>query len=130
MLVFVTVPPKDRRRLKKTDQSDPNLVQYQRPTLSDMKSPESGPKLSANPQSAVFSKSANPPNVSKKSAIRELFQAKYVNPRTYSPPSVGKLGKSFFRAFDLRTILHLFSLYPFHLAFIHNNEKVANQMAQ
>ena len=46
------------KRPKKTDQSDPNLVQYPRSTPSDMKSPESGPKLSANPQSAVFLKSA------------------------------------------------------------------------
>ena len=51
-----------------------------------IKSPESGPKILAYPRSVVPSKSANPLNVSQASAIRALFKAKSVDPRTYSPP--------------------------------------------
>ena len=49
--------------------------------------PETGPKLSADPRSTVFFKSANPLDLSPKSTICELFKAKSADPRTYSPPS-------------------------------------------
>ena len=44
-------------------------------------------KFAADPRTAVFLKSANPFNFPLNSAIRLLFKAKSVNPRTYSPPS-------------------------------------------
>ena len=56
--------------------------------LLDWQNPETGPKLSADPRSTVFFKSANPLDLSPKSTIRELFKAKSADPRTYSPPSV------------------------------------------
>ena len=55
--------------------------------LLDWQSSETGPKLSADPRSTVFFKSANPLNLSPKSTIRELLKAKSADPRTYSPPS-------------------------------------------
>ena len=55
--------------------------------LLDWQNPETGPKLSADPRSTVFFKSANPLDLSPKSTIRELFKAKSADPRTYSPPS-------------------------------------------
>ena len=55
--------------------------------LLDWQNPETGPKLSADPRSAVFFKSANPLDLSPKSTIRELFKTKSADPRTYSPPS-------------------------------------------
>ena len=56
--------------------------------LLDWQNPETGPKLSADPRSTVFFKSANPLDLSPKSTIRELFKAKSADPRTYSPPSL------------------------------------------
>ena len=41
--------------------------------LLDWQNPETGPKLSADPRSTVFFKSANPLDLSPKSTIRELF---------------------------------------------------------
>ena len=58
--------------------------------LLDWQNPETGPKLSADPRSTVFFKSANPLDLSPKSTIRELFKAKSADPRTYSPPSSKK----------------------------------------
>ena len=55
--------------------------------LLDWQNPETGPKLSADPQSTVFFKSANPLDLSPKSTIRELFKAKSADPQTYSPTS-------------------------------------------
>ena len=55
--------------------------------LLDWQNPETGPKLSADPRSTVFLKSANPLDLSPKSTIRELFKAKSADPWTYSPPS-------------------------------------------
>ena len=55
--------------------------------LLDWQNPETGPKLSADPRSTVFFKSANPLDLSLKSTIRELFKAKSTDPRTHSPPS-------------------------------------------
>ena len=49
--------------------------------------PESASKITADPRSAVFSKSANPLDLQHKSTIRALFKAKSVDPKTYSPPS-------------------------------------------
>ena len=59
--------------------------------LLDWQNPETGPKLSADPRSTVFFKSANPLDLSPKSTIRELFKAKSADPRTYSPPSLNPL---------------------------------------
>ena len=59
-----------------------------RSELLDWQNPETGPKLSADPRSTVFFKSANPLDLSPKSTIRELFKAKSADPRTYSPPSL------------------------------------------
>ena len=56
------------------------------PNPLNSKSPESGSKFTVDPQSAEFSKSANPLRLSPKSAIRALFEAKSVDPPTYSPP--------------------------------------------
>ena len=56
--------------------------------LLDWQNPETGPKLSADPRSRVFFKSASPRDLSPKSTICELFKAKTADPRTYSPPSV------------------------------------------
>ena len=77
--------------------SSGNLAHWPRPTenwwsdprseLLDWQNPETGPKLSADPRSTVFFKSANPLDLSPKSTIRELFKAKSADPRTYSPPS-------------------------------------------
>ena len=50
--------------------------------------PESASKITADPRSTVFSKSANPGDIPHKSTIRALFKAKSVDPKTYSPPSV------------------------------------------
>lgn len=58
---------------------DPN---YLRSELQDRQSPKSGAKFSTDPQSTVFSKSANPLNVSPNSAICALFKAKTINPQT------------------------------------------------
>ena len=60
--------------------------------LLDWQNPETGPKLSADPQSTVFFKSANPLDLSPKSTIRELFKAKSADPRTYSPRSFRMTG--------------------------------------
>ena len=60
--------------------------------LLDWQNPETGPKLSADPQSTVFFKSANLLDLSPKSTVRELFKAKSADLRTYSPPSI--FGKS------------------------------------
>ena len=59
-----------------------------RSELLDWQNPETGPKLSADPRSTVFFKSANPLDLSPKYTIRELFKAKSADPRTYSPPSL------------------------------------------
>ena len=59
-----------------------------RSKLLDWQNPETRPKLSADPRSTVFFKSAKPLDLSPKSTIRELFKAKSADPRTYSPPSV------------------------------------------
>ena len=60
-----------------------------RSTIRTFRLTESGnrAKLSADPRSTVFFKSANPLDLSPKSTIRELFKAKSADPRTYSPPS-------------------------------------------
>ena len=39
----------------------------------------------------MFSKSANPLDLPQKSTIRAIFEAKSVDPKTYSPPSVRQL---------------------------------------
>ncbi len=62
---------------------------YPQSKLSDMKSPESGPKFSANLRSTAFSKSVNLLNVLQKCIICAVFKAKSVNPPTYSFPSKG-----------------------------------------
>ena len=56
------------------------------PNPLNSQSPESGSKFTVDRQSAEFSKSANPLRLSPKSAIRALFEAKSVDPPTYSPP--------------------------------------------
>ena len=43
--------------------------------------PESASKITADPRSTVFSKSANPGDLPHKSTIRALFKAKSVDPR-------------------------------------------------
>ena len=45
-------------------------------------------KITVDPRSTVFSKSANPLDLPHKSTIRPLFKAKSVDPKTYSPPSI------------------------------------------
>ena len=67
---------------------NPKFFQDPRFELLDRQSPQSETKFAADPRSAVFSKSANPFNFPLNSAIRSLFKAKSVDPRTYSPPSV------------------------------------------
>lgn len=53
-----------------------------------MKSAESGPNLSVYLQSALFSKSVNPLNVSQKFTIHALFKVKSVDPGIDSSPSL------------------------------------------
>ena len=53
----------------------------------DRHNPESASKITADPRSAVFSKSANPLDLPHKATIRALLKAKFVDPKTYSPPS-------------------------------------------
>ena len=49
--------------------------------------PESASKITADPLSTVFSKSANPLDLPQKSTwIRAFFKAKSIDPKTYSPP--------------------------------------------
>ena len=55
-------------------------------TFKDGHNPESPSKIKADPQSTVFSKSANPLDLPQKSTICVLFKAKTVDPKTYSPP--------------------------------------------
>ena len=50
--------------------------------------PESASKITADPRSTVFSKSANPLNLLHKSTICELFKAKSIDLENYSAPSV------------------------------------------
>ena len=76
--------PTYRRRPTKVIQTS---FWYLRSELPDIKSPQSGPKFSTNPRSAILSKPANSLNLSKKFAICANFQAKSVDLRTYSPPS-------------------------------------------
>ena len=45
-------------------------------------------KITADPPSTVFSKSAYPLDLPHKFTIRALFKAKSVNPKTYSLPSL------------------------------------------
>ena len=54
----------------------------------DRHNPESASKLTANPRSTVFLKSAISLDLPQKSTIRALFKAKSVDPKTYSPPSI------------------------------------------
>ena len=61
----------------------------------DRHNPESASKITADPRSAVFSKSANPLDLQLKSTIRALFKAKSVDPKTYSPPSGNKMAERF-----------------------------------
>ena len=53
-----------------------------------------GPNITADPRSAVFSKSANPLDSQHKSPIRALFKAKSVYPKTYLPPSLSDGSRS------------------------------------
>ena len=53
----------------------------------DRHNPESESKITADPQSTVFSKSANPLDLPQKSTIRTIFKAKSIDLKTYSPPS-------------------------------------------
>ena len=53
-----------------------------------MHNPESPSKITGDPRSTVFSKSANPLDLPHKSTIRALFKTKSVDPKTYSPPSI------------------------------------------
>ena len=52
---------------------------------------ESASKITADPRSTMFSKSANPLVLRHKSTIRALFKAKSVVSKTYSPPQIGLL---------------------------------------
>ena len=54
---------------------------------SDRHNPESASKITADPRSTMFSKSANPLDLPHKSTICALFKSKSVDPKTYSPPS-------------------------------------------
>ena len=53
-----------------------------------MRNPEFTPKFTTDPRSTVISKYANPLDLPQKSTIRALFNAKSVDPKTYSPSSV------------------------------------------
>ena len=58
--------------------------------------PESASKITADPLSTVFSKSANPLDLPQKSTwIRAFFKAKSIDPKTYSPPSSKDPGLNF-----------------------------------
>ena len=57
--------------------------------------PESASKITADPLSTVFSKSANPLDLPQKSTIHAFFKAKSIDPKTYSPPSNKDLGLNF-----------------------------------
>ena len=49
--------------------------------------PESASKITADPWSTVFSKSANPLDLPQKFTVCTLFKAKSVDQKTHSPPS-------------------------------------------
>ena len=62
------------------------LFGIQGPNILDRHNPESASEITADPRSTVFSKSANPLDLLHKFTIHALFEAKSVDPKTYSPP--------------------------------------------
>ena len=58
---------------------------------------ESVPKFTAHPQSTAFSKSANLFDLPHKSIIRAFFNAKYIDPKTYSASSLSNDEFSLFK---------------------------------
>ena len=97
-VIFVTLSIREYMYIRRVTRKNKTPAHWPRLTenwwsdpqseLLDWQNPETGPKLSADPRSTVFFKSANPLDLSPKSTIRELFKAKSTDPRAYSTPSV------------------------------------------